>query len=144
MWTLEAFQRVITNVDLKNPGRIHSQKMMAEEWTSTSPSSWVWSLTSFTCGWDPFDALALAAGMWVAVDCWNFPRHVSELRERLIWRQNIWVSVGHALVCDVVYYKLNSGTTHVQAFWCIMRCLWCKKDLQLSDQLFRFFSPASL
>lgn len=125
--------------DLEKPGRIHSEKTMAAEWTSTSLSSWVWSLTSFRCCWDPFDA-RLLQWMGAAGDCWSSPRHVPELRERVIWSQRVWISAGHSLLHGVAYYKLTSGTTHVLAVWCVIGCFWCKKYLQLRDQLLRFFS----
>lgn len=56
---------------------------------------------------------ALAVDMCAAENSWSSPRHISELREWVIWSQTILIIAGHSLLHDMAYYKLTSSTTHV-------------------------------
>lgn len=76
-----------------------------------------------------------AEGMWA---CW------SSLSLWSWWFEvSITTSTGHSLLCSVVCYELTSGTRIVQAVWRVIKCSWCRKCIQLSDQLFKFLSPAT-
>lgn len=62
--------------------------------------------------------MAPAVNMCAAGDCWGSHRHISELRERVIWSQTIWISAGHWVLHDMAYYKLTSSTTCVSSLMC--------------------------